>query len=137
MIYEVFTLLKLNFFIGSWFIFKQRRSFFLSFILGGYLLCQGYKVNGEVLKLTNLRPTVHSFPPPQPPLLHAPFLHFARIFADALSSMSEAQIIPVSLFGSPLLTLQSKIMTYFFMSSLLYLNRWDFVKVPKYVFSTC
>ena len=36
--------------------------------------------------------------------VHAPFLHFARIFADRLSSMSKAQIIPVSLFGSPLLS---------------------------------
>ena len=33
--------------------------------------------------------------------------------------------------------LLSKIMIYFFMSSLLYLNRRDFIKVPRCVFSTC
>ena len=33
--------------------------------------------------------------------------------------------------------LQSKIMIYFLMSSLLYLNRRDFIKVPRCVFSTC
>ena len=63
-----------------------------------------YKVNGEVLKLTNLRPTVHSFPPLYTIHITGPYLRFARIFADKLSSMSKAQIISVSLFGSPLLS---------------------------------
>ena len=33
--------------------------------------------------------------------------------------------------------LQRKIMVFFFMSNLLYLNRRDFTKVPRYVCSTC
>ena len=55
----------------------------------------------------------------------------ARIFADRWFSV-KAQILSVfsSLFGSPLLS-RSKIMIYVFMSSLLYLNRKNFIKIPS------
>ena len=55
----------------------------------------------------------------------------ARIFADGWFSL-KAQILSVfsSLFGSPLLS-RSKLMIYVFMSSLLYLNRKNFIKIPS------
>ena len=55
----------------------------------------------------------------------------ARISADRWFSV-KAQILSVfsSLFGSPLLS-GSKLMIYVFMSSLLYLNRKKFIKIPS------
>ena len=60
------------------------------------------------------------------------FSSAARIFADRWFSVIKAQISSVlsSLFGSPLLS-RSKIMIYVFMSSLLYLNRKKFIKIPS------
>ena len=60
----------------------------------------------------------------------------ACIFAERWFSMSKAQIASFFLFGSQLLSPKQN-NDYFFMSSLLYLNRRDFIKVPRCVFSTC
>ena len=52
----------------------------------------------------------------------------ARMFADGWSSMSKAQLYQFFLFGSQSVSVQSKIMIYFLISSLLYLNQRDFIK---------
>ena len=63
-------------------------------------------------------------------------LLFACLLTVGLLCLKHNIIVSVFLFGSTLLSLdQNKF--YFFLSSLLSLNRRDFIKVPKYVFSTC